>query len=69
MLTRQLQWVLWIPPDDGNVKLNSDGSVNDQEHATVEGVIRDYTGAWLLGYSVNIGITSVFHAELWGTYT
>ena len=58
--------VSWIPPPAGCLKLNSDGSVHHLGNAAAGGLIRDDLGHWIQGYSVNIGITSPFEAELWG---
>lgn len=62
------KWVRWLPPEEGWLKLNSDGSVNSENHAAAGGVVRDHLGRWITGFVANIGTTSVFNAELWGVY-
>lgn len=59
-------WVGWKPPDEGALKLNTDGSRLHSGHASAGGLLRDYLGHWLLGFTVNIGTTTSFEAELWG---
>ncbi|KAL4336249.1 hypothetical protein GQ457_07G029660 [Hibiscus cannabinus] len=59
--------VEWAPPEQGWVKLNTDGA----RHATsgmasCGGVLRDHLGEWILGFSKFIGVCSVIDAELWG---
>ncbi|CAL9006319.1 unnamed protein product [Prunus brigantina] len=59
----------WNRPNPGGCKINSDGSRNNTiGQIGVAGVLRDATGAWLKGYSVNLGIGSVLEAELWGIF-
>lgn len=67
-IVREIRWVRWYPPDEELLKLNSDGSLADNGHAAAGGVVRDSAGAWVMGYSINIGTTTVFNAELWGLY-
>ncbi|XP_019198971.1 PREDICTED: uncharacterized protein LOC109192724 [Ipomoea nil] len=66
MLGRQL-WIGWSPPMQGWTKLNTDGARKaNTGMASAGGVIRDHTGAWLVGFSTKVGTTSSFMAELWG---
>jgi len=59
--------VQWLPPPQGFFKLNSDGSLNHAaKNASAGGIIRDWEGNWVKGYTVNIDSTSIFAAELWG---
>ncbi|GLT80127.1 hypothetical protein SLA2020_515820 [Shorea laevis] len=65
--TRTPRWVGWQPPAQPFVKLNTDGSRNHQSgSASAGGLIRDHLGRWVHGFTVNIGVTSSFIAELWG---
>ncbi|GKV49295.1 hypothetical protein SLEP1_g56052 [Rubroshorea leprosula] len=60
-------WVRWKRPDEGWVKLNTDGSFNrDGNSASAGGLIRDSLGDWISGFTVNVGSASIFIAELWG---
>lgn len=65
-LTRTLRWVRWVPPEQGEFALNTDGAVKQSRLASAGGLIRDSNGAWVGGFLVNIGVTSVLHAELVG---
>ncbi|GLT29235.1 hypothetical protein SLA2020_041140 [Shorea laevis] len=65
--SRQQRWVSWIPPDAGWYKLNSDGSYSAARNsANAGGLIRDNSGNWVSGFTVNVGCTSILIAELWG---
>ncbi|GKU90263.1 hypothetical protein SLEP1_g4272 [Rubroshorea leprosula] len=72
---RALRWISWQPPDSPFCKLNTDGSREQVSGlASAGGVLRDSaggvlwgsTGAFIKGFSVNIGQASIFLAELWG---
>ncbi|GLT88451.1 hypothetical protein SLE2022_064770 [Rubroshorea leprosula] len=64
---RTPRWVCWQPPTQPFLKLNTDGSQNHQSgRACAGGLIRDHLGRWVHGFTVNIGFTSSFLAELWG---
>ncbi|GLT82219.1 hypothetical protein SLE2022_006230 [Rubroshorea leprosula] len=62
---RETRWVRWHPPEDGFLKLNTDGSLR-QGSASAGGLIRDSNGNWLHGFLVNIGRATSLVAELWG---
>ncbi|GKV15435.1 hypothetical protein SLEP1_g26229 [Rubroshorea leprosula] len=48
-------------------KLNTDESrLRETGLASAGGVVRDYLGAFIQGFSVNIGLVSIFLTELWG---
>ncbi|GKV09103.1 hypothetical protein SLEP1_g20649 [Rubroshorea leprosula] len=65
--SQQPRWISWIPPEAGWVKLNSDGSYNAADNsAGAGGWIRNSLGDWISGFSVNVGATTIFIAELWG---
>ncbi|GKV14725.1 hypothetical protein SLEP1_g25551 [Rubroshorea leprosula] len=64
---RTPRWVCWQPPTEPFLKLNTNGSRNHQSgQACAGGLIRDHLGRWVHGFTVNIGFTSSFLAELWG---
>ena len=56
---------MWQPPIFTWVKANTDGSVIDSNSACGR-IFRDHTGAFLGGFSSNLGIANVFEAELTG---
>jgi len=59
----------WVSPCVGWVKVNTDGaSRGNPGLASAGGVLRDCTGAWCGGFSLNIGRCSAPQAELWGVY-
>lgn len=61
------KWVGWTPPKGGWVKLNTDGArKGNSGMASAGGLIRDHRGCWILGFTVNIGITNNFNAKCWG---
>lgn len=61
--------IAWEPPCEGWTKLNTDGaSHGNPSLATAGGVLRDHTGRWCYGFSLNIGICSATLAELWRVY-
>ncbi|GAU13699.1 hypothetical protein TSUD_348030 [Trifolium subterraneum] len=59
--------VRWEAPRNGWISLNTDGAVQHGV-AGCGGVLRDYQGNWITGFSKFIGTASVFKAELWGVY-
>lgn len=68
-VTRRRRQILvrWTPPPEDYYKLNTDGSLNNATgNASAGGLIRDWEGNWVRGFTVNIGKTSSFAAELWG---
>lgn len=66
-LTATQQWVAWLPPPHGMVKLNTDGAMKSSSRlASAGGLFRNHQGNWVLGFISNIGHTSSFMAELWG---
>jgi ribonuclease HI len=57
--------IKWIPPPVNWAKLNTDGSVMGESGlAGGGGVIRNYLGNWVGGFSRSIGITTSVQAEL-----
>ncbi|GKV04424.1 hypothetical protein SLEP1_g16578 [Rubroshorea leprosula] len=64
---RALRWISWQPPYSPFCKLNTNGSREQVSGlASAGGVLRDSTGAFIKGFSVNIRQASIFRAELWG---
>ncbi|KAL4280844.1 hypothetical protein GQ457_03G019340 [Hibiscus cannabinus] len=60
----------WCPPEDGWVKLNTDGTRSSIDgRAACGGVLRDHTGTWIRGFTRFVGRCSVVEAELWGIGT
>ncbi|KAG7564109.1 Ribonuclease H domain [Arabidopsis suecica] len=66
---RFLREIAWRKPEEGWVKVNTDGASHENPGlATAGGVIRDGEGNWCGGFAVKIGICSAPLAELWGVY-
>lgn len=64
-LSRPTRMVQWRPPDDGAVKLNVDGSsFGNPGRSGYGGVLRNWLGEWLLGFSRSCGFTTNLTAEL-----
>lgn len=55
--------LIWNPQEEGWIKLNLDGDVSIYG-ASIGGVLQDSNANWLLGYSLNFGIESVFKVEV-----
>ncbi|KAK6945219.1 Ribonuclease H domain [Dillenia turbinata] len=63
----KMSWVSWVPPARDVIKLNIDGSaLRPNCHAAAGGIFRDFEGAWVAGFSANVGTCLVVAAELWG---
>ncbi|CAL2276143.1 unnamed protein product [Prunus armeniaca] len=59
----------WIAPTYGVCKINTDGSRNsDSGFIGAGSLLRDNYGAWIKGFSVNLGVGSVLEAEMWGIF-
>lgn len=57
----------WHPPEDGQMKVNTDGAVCQfSSIATVGGLICNKFGVWVSGFTRNIGSCSILMAELQG---
>ncbi|CAL9019915.1 unnamed protein product, partial [Prunus brigantina] len=62
----QLQWKT---PRTGACKVNTDGSrINATGLSGAGGLLRDATGAWIQGFIVNLGASTILEAELWGIF-
>lgn len=58
--------IRWENPLKGWLKLNTNGSsLGNPRIARGGGIVYNNDGAWVLGFSRHIGITSNFMAELW----
>ena len=58
--------VKWVRPECGWMKLNTDGSaLGNPGIAGGGGVIRDWAGNWVAGFSRKIGVATSLVAELW----
>nr|WMB96745.1 hypothetical protein [Solanum melongena] len=61
------KFVGWKAPEGEVLKLNVDGSVNNNTGiATSGGLVRDAQANWVCGFVQKIGIASILEAELWG---
>ncbi|CAL8167723.1 unnamed protein product [Prunus armeniaca] len=66
--TQSLISLHWNPPSTGTCKINTDGSRSPTSGSIgAGGLLRDTTGEWIKGFSVNLGNGSVLvlEAELW----
>ncbi|CAJ2673373.1 unnamed protein product [Trifolium pratense] len=63
---KRVSWIRWQPPEEGWVKVNSDGASKGEQMAGCGGLIRDHRGHWLGGFAKFVGVGSAFVAELWG---
>ncbi|XLT87235.1 hypothetical protein HN873_008988 [Arachis hypogaea] len=67
-LTRE-ELIGWEAPNWNWTKLNVDGSVNQPgSKGTCGGLIRDWMGRTIAGFSMNIGVCTITMAEIWGMY-
>lgn len=58
--TRQLRLVGWLPPEEGVVKINTDGSFKGSTGMTAaRGVKRDVYGSWIGSFVMNCGPSNV----------
>ena len=63
MVTKRIRWE---KPDQGWLKLNTDGSWNAPlGSAAGGGVIRDSLGNWVVGFARKLGSANSFTAEVW----
>ncbi|GLT28166.1 hypothetical protein SLA2020_031170 [Shorea laevis] len=61
------RWISWQPLVPPFCMLNTDGSrLQEIGLARASGLVQDHLGAFIQGFSVNIGLVSIFLAELWG---
>ena len=53
-------YISWSLPDEGWIKINTDGSVNQYR-----GLLRDDIGQYVAGFAVNLGFCPITVAEIW----
>ena len=58
--------IRWQAPIWASVSLNTDGARKGFGQTGVGGLLRDFTGNWIMGFIVNLGTCSVLLVELWG---
>ncbi|KAL6276567.1 hypothetical protein ACE6H2_020168 [Prunus campanulata] len=59
----------WQAPLLGTCKVNTDGGRNNTTGMIgAGGLLRDADGAWLKGFTGNLGVGSILEAELWGIF-
>ena len=51
---RSLQFITWVHPLEGWTKINSDGSVLNASKTSCGGLLRNFVGKYMGGYSVNL---------------
>lgn len=62
------KWIGWKAPSRPYFKLNADGSHINTGLASAGGLLRNYTGRWVSGFGINVGLCFTTSAELWGFY-
>lgn len=67
LVKRSNGWSMWIKPDFGWTKLNTDGSI-DRETAGFGGLFRDYQGGPVCAYVSKYPGDDIFLAELWAIW-
>lgn len=66
---RSVEYIGWDLPPQGYFKLNVGGSVKRHTgYAGAGGLLRDHLGNWVHGFTMNVGITFAFIAELQALY-
>lgn len=70
MTPKAVRWIGWKSPEEGWVKVNTDGTSKAEGIAGCGGLIRDHRGHWLGGFAKFVGVSSAFVAvaELWGVF-
>lgn len=63
-----IQPIIWIPPKNEWITLNTDEALKGERLAGCGGLIRDQHGAWRSGFSKHIDNCTVGNAELWEIY-
>ena len=58
----------WEKPPLGQLKLNVDGTKTKDGLIGAGGIIRDWTGKWIQGFTHNIGMGDIIQAEIWGVF-
>ena len=61
-----LRIIKWIVPSEPFIKLNTDGSsLGNPGLAGARGIFRDFSGNWVSGFSLRLGLASNNIAKLW----
>ena len=61
-----LRIIKWIVPSEPFIKLNTDGSsLGNPGLAGARGILRDFSGNWVSGFSLRLGLASNNIAKLW----
>jgi hypothetical protein len=70
MTPKVVRWIGLQSPEEGWVKVNTDGTSKAEGIAGCGGLIRDHRGHWLGGFAKFVGVSSAFVAvaELWGVF-
>lgn len=56
----------WTKLESGSVKMNSNKTSKGNPYLAGDGrCIRDYSGVWLIGFAMNVGINTSMKAEVW----
>lgn len=64
-LSRQERWIKWHKDDDHSIIVNMDDScIGNLGRVDFGGLIRNFDGSWITGFSGFIGISNNIHAEL-----
>lgn len=64
----QKKKVEWCPPEQGWIKVNTDGAVGKNEEWSAAGkVLRYSNGNWITGFQRYVGRRSSLNSELWTT--
>ncbi|GAU37398.1 hypothetical protein TSUD_361030 [Trifolium subterraneum] len=63
---KDFRWIGWEVPEEGWVKVNTDGASKGEGLAGCGGIIRDHRGSWCGGFAKFVGTGSAIIAELWG---
>ena len=62
------KWIRWHPPEWPWCTLNTDWAHRANGVSSAGGLIRDYSGHWLIGFGMMLGSCSITMAELRGLY-
>ena len=65
-IQKVVRWIGWKAPEEGWVKLNTDGASKGKGLSGCGGIIRDHQGNWCGGFAKFVGTGSALIAELWG---
>lgn len=65
-ISKEIKLVKWDTPSPCMVKLNVGGACIKGIVACCRGIVRDYNGCWICGFTKNVNICSSYIIELWG---